>query len=267
MKELSESEAKILELGILEAFHNYCLKNDLSYSLAGGTLIGALRHKGFIPWDDDVDVFMPRKDYEKFVNNYRDNRYKVVKAEDNSQWAYVFARLTDTSTKVVLTKSSNIQYNSGLWLDIFPIDNCPDTNEEINKMKKQVNFIHCIYNLRLRNYWEPSNSAIRNVLFFIVHSFLSIIPLRCYRKKLNDCIQKYNNKNTKYCSFWTLPWYKVVYFPKSAFTSLVDVSFEGKKFKAMQGYDEYLTGCFGEYMTPPPIEMQVPEHGIKAYKL
>ena len=139
MREVTFEESRKIQLDILVYFDEWCKKHDLHYSLAGGTLLGALRHKGFIPWDDDIDVFMERTSYEKFINIYK-GRYKLI-TNRNWRWFDGYSRLTDEKTMVCYDNGSEAFH--GLWMAILPIDNFPDDGDWI-ELERRLSYVRRI---------------------------------------------------------------------------------------------------------------------------
>ena len=126
MKKLTDKEVKQIELDILEYVHNFCEENGLKYIMNYGTLIGAVRHKGFIPWDDDIDISMPRADYEKLIASFPKNgRYKILDHRTSKDYFNNFVKVIDTNTKIVDNRNDKT-YESGLFIDIFPMDRFDD---------------------------------------------------------------------------------------------------------------------------------------------
>ena len=148
MKQIELPEMKAIEIAILDCFDSFCRENGLSYSLAGGTLLGAVRHKGFIPWDDDIDVLMSRENYEKlqslaasFPNPYQVNS---IHTETNRRkpYLYTYTKIVDTRTLLV-EKPDELDYETGIYIDVFPLDGQPTDSDEIEaryeKTKKMIN--------------------------------------------------------------------------------------------------------------------------------
>ena len=129
------SEIKKIELDILRAFRSFCEKNSLRYFLAYGTLLGAVRHGGFIPWDDDIDVAMPRTDYERFLKEFRDERYEVYDLSKKGYF-YPFAKLCDTTT--VLIEEMSVKNSIGVYIDIFPMDGIADNDQSQHSKAKRL---------------------------------------------------------------------------------------------------------------------------------
>ena len=134
MKELSKNEIKTIQLDILQSIHQFCETNNIRYSLAYGTLLGAIRHKGYIPWDDDIDVMMPRPDYERFIQNYPnfcDRNIVQTYNNDNSYYLWC-AKVYDNRTEQITFPT-----RSGVCVDVFPIDGLPDNLEDVRKYIKK----------------------------------------------------------------------------------------------------------------------------------
>ena len=141
-KKLNSDEVKKIELQLLLKFDELCKKHDLQYSLCGGTLLGAIRHKGFIPWDDDIDVMMPRDDFEKLLKLEKtqasDQVEKLVSWKSGKS-IYPFIKMINTKT-VLKEKYLDKEYTTGVWIDIFPIDGMPEDQKIVDKKYKKVIF-------------------------------------------------------------------------------------------------------------------------------
>lgn len=138
MKELTLRELQNEELNILKDVHSFCKKNNIRYSLYGGTLIGALRHKGFIPWDDDIDIIMPRPDYDRFCKNYKSVNYKVADMHSEKSFMLAFARVYDDKRTTSISTYPWISKDVGVWIDVFPADGLSLDESKIKWMYKKV---------------------------------------------------------------------------------------------------------------------------------
>ena len=256
---------QLKELDILTHFDDFCNKNGITYYLCGGCLIGSLRYKGFIPWDDDADVFMPRADYELFIrewqNQQADGRFVLLNETDETFTRNAFATLVDTSGTLIKNYQKDLKIPHGIAFDIFPIDPRPD-----GKFQKYMQFLWCIIYTLFRAQTIPEKHG--GVMALGSKILLGIFKSYGIRKKIWKFAQK---QMTKYkiedcsciCELCAGPRIMKNQYPKELFEYAVDVEFEGKKFKAMNGYDKYLQLAFGEdYMTPPPAEEQVVAHDL-----
>lgn len=266
--ELTKEELRALqlrELDILTHFDEFCNKNGITYYLCGGCLIGSLRYKGFIPWDDDADVFMPRADYEMFIKLWQaqnaDGRFVLLNETDETFTRNCFATLVDTSGTLIKNYQKDLKIPHGIAFDIFPIDPRPD-----GKFQKYMQFFWCIVYSLFRAQTVPEKHG-------GIMALGSKVLLGIFRKyKTRKIIWKFAEKQmTKYkiedcsyiCELCAGPRIMKNQYPKELFNNTVDVEFEGHKFKSMEGYDKYLKLAFGEdYMTPPPVEEQVISHDL-----
>lgn len=254
MKEISFDEGKKVMLDTLISVARFCDQNSINYSLAYGTLIGAIRHKGFIPWDDDIDIIMMRDDYERFISTYKDERYKVIDGSFNPNHSHV--RVSDEKTVLELNKWRGQFYNAGLWIDVFPIDKVPDSQKRYAMFRRKVWFL---FEMQLSGEVHR-NGFLNKVIFHICKPFSSY-----FGKKALHKMKKYNNKETQSVAnmgVWYLTFPK---FPASYMDEFVEVDFEGHKFKAIKQYDAFLRGVYGDYMQFPPKEKQIPHHSYKAF--
>lgn len=263
---LTASELHNEEVRLLLSFHNFCKQHNIRYSLNGGTLLGAIRHKGFIPWDDDIDVCLPRPDYDRLLAMRDDlpDGMRIIDA-GTSGFVFPFAKLFDTSIRVQEPGYEGVM-EEYLWIDLFPMDGVPDDIHDLNRMKSQVNWATraCSYSYEQRGFFDSPKDSIKCVLGFFLRLFGDS------RKRLirvmNDVVHWPGYANSEMVA-------EVLYAPsavsivsKAEFENLIDVEFEGHKLKAMSCWDNYLTQTYGDYMKLPPESMRV-THGVKAWRI
>lgn len=263
MKKVNDNDAKKILVEILNFFDKFCREQNLHYSVAGGTLIGALRHKGFIPWDDDIDVFMPRDEYSIFLEKFNSDIYKLIKVEKGSWWYTGHARITDPSTIIYWGEYTP---HHGLWLSVMPIDGYPG-DEIWNKQKKSLLFWDSLG--RLKNTpWIKSVSLPRNILKKVGKFLLFPISSYYIGKKIESIISKYPIGSTEelghHSTYMIHKNHSAHHFDGDCMDNYIDVDFEGLKVMAMAGYDKYLTKIFGDWHELPPEEKRV-SHGYIAY--
>ena len=268
MKELSLDELKVIELDILKVFHAFCVKHNIRYYLAFGTLLGAIRYKKFIPWDDDVDVLVPREDYDRLLKLFQDNdQYRLFAFERNSKYAYTFAKLCDMTTRLEEIYYPNNCVELGVNIDIFPLDNFDDNLEkakqEIRRVRKN--------NARL-GYLKvdkpQTNNPIKFAVWSVIVAYCKLRGSKYYiRKVLKEC-DKPEQKGSRYVGpkVWPI-WGERVIVPAEVFSETIEIEFEGEMFFAPAGYDAYLTGLYGDYLPEPPVEKRKTHHNFKAYRL
>jgi lipopolysaccharide cholinephosphotransferase len=260
---------QLRELDLLRYFRDFCDKHDITYYVCGGCLIGALRYGGFIPWDDDADVFLPREDYQKFIDTYlKENpseRFVLLNETDETFTRNCFATLVDTSATLVKNYQEDLDIPHGVAFDIFPLDPRP------SGLKKKFQLFWCIIYSLFRAQTVPEKHG--GIMALGSKLLLGIFRGYKIRKKIWKLAErhmtKYKIDDCDYiCELCAGPRIMKNEYPKELFDSTVEIEFEGEKFKAMRGYREYLSLAFGaDYMTPPPKEEQVVTHDLKLLDL
>lgn len=248
-------------LDILVYYKKICDDNNLTFYLAGGTAIGALRHKGFIPWDDDVDVFMPRPDYEKLTKIWNDvadtNKYVFCRTSRKINYHHHAASIMDVTTTLIEERNADSDLPHGVLMDIIPLDGCPDS--KLLRFNQLFNaFVFSLFNpQRLpENKSKTIYKATKIILTIVknkwlrdtfwIHAEKRMTRFGFYSgKNVTELIGNINGMLTTH--------------PVSGFTSVVYVDFEGYKMPLMKGYQEYLTSIFGDYMKLPPVESRKPK--------
>lgn len=270
MEEISLEALKQIELDVLEQVHEVCTAQGLRYSLCGGTLLGAVRHGGFIPWDDDIDILMPRPDYEKLIDYCQDHEtpFRLVSHRTDSTYHYLFAKACAPGT--VLEEANNNRNNSGLgvYIDIFPIDGLGDTEEAGRARLKKKRFS---LELLVAYAWQKYlPSATRSWYYEPIRFGFYVLSRLVNPDRLLRSVERLAMS----ADFDTAPYagsYAGVYrsrevLPAGVYAECTDMSFEGRTFRAMARYDEYLTCLYGDYMCLPPEEEQVSHHLFRAYR-
>ena len=260
----SSDEIKSIELDILLSVHDFCEQQHIMYSLACGTLIGAVRHKGFIPWEDDVDVYMLRDDYNKFINSFQEEKgiYRVVSLETSKEWRQPFAKVYDIRT--FLTEQTNANNKDvGFGIDIFPIDAVPDSLSAWKWYEKKRVLLQRIFGIKKLK-WRKGRSLRKNLFLYAMKTLLVPLPIRTLAQLINVYSQKYNNSSTSYLAenCFGNPNNR---FSRSSFSHSVDLLFEGQYLKAMNGYDNYLKAFYGNYMELPPVEKRCSHHTFEVF--
>ncbi len=267
MQSLTLEQIKRLELELLIEFDRICKDNNLYYTLCGGTLLGAVRHKGFIPWDDDIDVFMPRPDYERLLSGDEIKKEKTPRYMQFISWKndlsyYPFLKMVDSRTHLEVPFMDKKLECSNVWIDIFPVDGAPRSEKKMDRMFSA--------NLLRRKIWlyKMSNSNYGN----IAKQFKKKLALQCLRvinlKRLCDKLDS-SAASCSYADSEDVAGMLWGYGPqermkKNEFEKSIDMEFEGYIFKAPSNYDTYLRGLYGEYMKLPPLDKRI-VHEIQAY--
>lgn len=257
---LREFQNKSLEIALY--FKDFCNEHGLLFYMCGGCCIGSLRHKGFIPWDDDVDVFMPRDDYEKLKELWpkyaNTEKYACVYADKNRVDGNLFITIRDNETTAIKPYQVDMDISHGVALDVLPLDGWPD-----GKMKRKMQvFWALVYSLYCAQTVPVNHGKAVSVAGKIA---LTLVPSKKLRYKLWKLAER---KMTKYpikkCNYITElcsgPYYMKKQYPREAFDKAIWVDFENVKMPIPQGYDVYLRTAFGDYMKLPPKEKQKPHH-------
>lgn len=253
-------DVKQIEIEMLSFIDQICRENDIKYFLDSGTLLGAIRHKGFIPWDDDVDIALFREDYDKLVNLLKDHpKYRAISYE-NSTYLFPFAKIIDTTTWVK-TEKFDVYSDLGIYIDLFPIDNIPDS-----KFKRKVFFNKIWMGRKAINYVAIEE---RKLLSKFYQKQLKLFFDYIGYKKINSFIdsecRKYEKVDTKNITTILGSFKKIKILEKKWFSETKYVDFENLKLPIPAGYDEYLKVLYGDYMKLPPGEQQC-GHGMCAYR-
>ncbi len=252
----------------LKAFDEFCTESGLNYFACSGTAIGAVRHKGFIPWDDDIDVYMLREDYDRLIkirNNLFETHYRIAEMGDEG-YIYSFAKFYDSNTTLVEVD----EYPTcciGVYVDIFPLDEVSGNIEEVKQKKEEYEKLFDQYQLTYRTpklYWILANAFHFNFAFL----WKRLYPRYCSRKKKEQIRQRFMDYEMKWREekgeklFFHHALYKTEkeIFEKEWFHSYLYMPFEDYQVRVNTEYDKYLTRLFGDYMTPPPVEQQVSHH-------
>lgn len=263
-KEINIEELRSIQLSLLDSFHKWCHKNHINYSLAYGSLLGAVRHKGFIPWDDDIDVMMTREDYNRLVSiyNYEDcpAHTKVLSLETDKQYVLPFAKIIDTRTAMIENDSSNCV--TGVYIDIFPYDFVPN-----NKIKRMCRCsiqktLFIFKDFKLVKIGFPRRSIFKNAALAIGKLFLLPFSVRCISKCLEKVAVMSKESTSYICDAAS---FLQAIFPSSLFMEYTEIPFEGKQYRIIKNYDRYLSTIYGDYMKLPPEEKRVTHHEFKAW--
>ena len=271
MREMTITDIQSEELKILKDFHAFCLKKNLTYSLYGGTMIGAIRHQGFIPWDDDLDVAMSRQDYDRFVKEYiSDNGYILHSLEyGNSMLA--FARICEMKKTLVKQSLPWCEHETGIYIDVFPLDGAPDNPTEAKRFVQQLhqkwmcvklNRVSLRNMKKYRKQKTKMNILVRKMLFrnpiskridwlSRLDNACRAIPFGSTGHFINAAFGEYGVKE---------------YQLTEDFTHTVMKHFEDGEFCVCNGYDRLMRTKYGDYMQMPPENKRLLKHrGSKYY--
>lgn len=258
-KELTQEEVKKIQLDILQKVHNFCVSRGLRYSLGGGTLLGAVRHKGYIPWDDDVDIMLPRPDYLIFMNDFKDldEDLTVQDYHTDKHYYYPFGKIYHNKTRYV-----QYGYKGGVYIDVFPIDGLPGEEEFPEHLKKHSKLVGVL--------WQSTKTFIykeNKIVPFLKYIFNKL--RNPSRKKIIENLDSFYNEYpfeiSKFAGALTGAYGLKEHMPKSIFESYSLLPFENHLFYCISNYDSYLRKHYGNYMELPPKEKQVSPHNNHIY--
>lgn len=262
MQKLNLREIQYAELDILRAFRSFCLANGLRYSLCGGTLLGAVRHKGFIPWDDDIDVFMPRPDYEKFIELIKSKKVALPGYLALADNGIPFVKIIDKRYSLASEAGDSVE---NLWIDILPVDGYPADDRAAEKYWKKLLFYRRVV---LYNYLSLVHKrGAKKFLLRFFKVYAKLYGAERAVKNANALVAKYPYGKSDFigCAVWGC--YGIgERIPADSFDNLTEIGFEGENFSAISGWHEYLTGIYGDYMRLPPEDKREC-HGFEVYKI
>ena len=262
-------QAQLVMLGILKDIDRVCKKHNLTYWLAHGTLLGAYRKNCFIPWDDDIDIFMPREDYNKFIKTCNDKEIDenyCLKSIERNNSKYPFAKVVNN--KIIIQSKSSEDRN--LWIDIFPIDGFPEDYETSVKQTKKIEFgkgLIYLHNTSFGDILKERKSIKNKIQKIILKPIAMVIPTKKISMAMIKIATKYKYSESKFVGGYIWGYGICERLEKEKFVSeAIKMEFEGNEFNVPKGYDLYLTSIYGEYMKLPPEDKRI-THNILAKKL
>ena len=265
LKPISFEDHKRLQLEILENVASFCEKENLEYFLISGTLLGAIRHKGFIPWDDDIDIVMPRESYNRLIKVYNNQSFSDKFYLVNPREPMARHSIVKIINKKTIKIEPGIKYENGYLgvdIDIFPMDGEPEKDVEFLIFWKKLNKIYRVFN----------RFTADGALFSFKGKFLNCLIKIIYRNKKNvlDIAEKIHEKFPYENSLFVGPIahaYNEINnrFKKEWFRDFVMVDFEGKKFRAPIDYDAVLRALWKNYMELPPEDQRITHHSNRIY--
>ena len=269
-RRMTLQEVQSVNLEMMKEIHLFCERNDIRYSLAYGSLIGAVRHGGFIPWDDDIDIMMPRPDFEVFSRSFRSEKGFILSSVYDSDTYVNYTRIYDNRTIVKGTAKASVE-PVGVWIDVFPIDAIPDglaeRRDQFDRLRNYTALImryrRILCNICFRNIKYKLRGCLQMMKLFIENGG---IPFSKWHQKVIEICKENTFGETEMCSSLVCVEANLnnrqEVFSTSDFQDYQLVPFEDGHFYIIKAYDRVLTTIFGDYMQIPPEEKRV-SHVLK----
>lgn len=259
------NQVKTIQVGLLEVmdeFHLFCETNDLKYFLVGGTQLGAIRHSGFIPWDDDLDVVMIRDDYKKLLSLGENFKAPFVLKDISldKNYIYPFAKLTNNN--IILKEEFYKSFDTGVWIDIFPLDYTFESTKVQNLHYKIIKILRNIFILKCGSFKVKKRSIISLFVAKILHKFLQFLPVSLFTKLfylLGILLPKKLSNKKNYVNLYGA-WGAKEITPVKLFKKRKLYDFEGRKFWGIEDADFWLKKVYGDYMQLPEVSKRISEH-------
>lgn len=259
LREMTLEENRAVQLEILMHTAKFCDEHNLRYFLAFGTLIGAVRHGGYIPWDDDIDIIMPRPDFNKLIELFQDQgHYRLLAPAHPDSWLY-FIKIFDTRT-IKIEKGVNYHDNYlGVDIDVFPLDGAPQDTDEYTSLRKQIHDKYKKY-CTLR---AGFSGSLKNRVLYLLYRLTSFRVKTILEDAVRLC-EKYDFDRSDYCACYSrfTQGFRV---PRENYSSAILMKFEDHDFRVPVGYDAALRARYGDYMQLPPPEKRITHHENKVY--
>jgi len=257
---------QLIQLEMLLEVDRICKKCNIKYCIIAGTLLGAVRHEGYIPWDDDADVALLREEYERFCKACEDEldhtRFYLQTHSNTPGYRWGYGKLRRKDTEFIRKGQEHMKFPTGIFIDIFPLDNVPD-----NRIIRRVHNLSCTV-IRKTLWSTVGAKSDKYIIMRGIYSFLAIIPKDFIFRVYDRLMHLSNRKTTQMVRILTFPTPDNVYYGyyRKWYEELSNIKFEGYDFPGPANYDEYLTFKFGNYHEFPPVE-QRQGHPATKYKL
>ena len=267
MRPINETkELRKIQLDILKHVDAFCKKNGIKYFLSGGSTIGAVRHHGYIPWDDDIDIMMLREDYDHFISLYTQNdtsKYRLHYYKNDNSFTFPFVKIDDSDTVLIELVNNKVD-NMGINIDLFPIDVVPNKKSMQKRLYNVTSFIMAIMALK-DTVPSPDRSWYKNAVLYISRILLHPVRMITLVHILDKNALRYCNLKSDYCGvvLWGYGMREINL--RKNWDKAIMIPFEDMLAPVPEGYDNYLTCVYGDYMKLPPEDKRISHHGFNAW--
>lgn len=256
-----------------------CSELNIKYTLSFGSLLGAIRHNGFIPWDDDLDIWMTKSDLDVFAEYCEKNAekikpFKLCTRKNVNNYTYNIPRFANFDYKYVNTDSHQAMFDIGIFVDIYPIDGYGNSKETVNKMSHESKKLNCLYDIYINPNSRTSfiNTIVKKCISFVLHLIYKDKYYLIQEKKFDKLISKYSSNDSKYVGSvrWE-PGVPILHkrsdiFDENGQFNVIRHKFENVELYILKNYDVTLRKSYGDYMCLPPEDQRNPHHDYKVYK-
>lgn len=259
------TELRKIQMDILSYVDKVCHEQNIKYSISGGTLIGAVRHKGFIPWDDDIDIMLTRQEYDKLVKalsgDYEDSKpYKILTHSISKDFQFPYAKIVDERT--ILRENVKGCKDFGVFVDVFPIDYIPKSG--VNLLFSRMRFLYNILILK-RLTTNRKRSFLKNATIKLSQIILAPVSSDRILDKMDAIARKAGRQTTDKMACLVWGYGKKEIIPAGVHQKHCMLPFEDRTYMAIADYNTYLTNLYGDYMKLPPKDEQISHHDFEAY--
>ena len=266
MRELTLEEVKEVQLALLKKTSEYCEKENMSCMLGGGTLLGAVRHKGYIPWDDDIDIMMRRPDYDHFISSFTDpaGDMKVYAYPKDKKYPFPYAKISLETTRLVEKIGNGISFDIGVNIDLFPIDGFEDNDKEVACRLQKIAHYRKLLDRKMYPV-KKANSLGQKLYKALRNAWCNCVPTGYLLNRIAKLVQQCKYEGSRRAGASLGGYGQGEVCQKEWLEKTTRLEFEGDFFDVPIGYQFYLTNLYGDYMTLPPEEKRVTHHSFKAF--
>ncbi|MBO5106482.1 MAG: LicD family protein [Clostridia bacterium] len=254
------------QLLLAKELKRICEKHNIKYFMIAGTLLGAVRHKGFIPWDDDMDFAIMRKDFSKFLSVCKSELGDDFILQDmfsDEHYALPVAKLLLKGTNFTERNSFKNKSQKGIFIDIFPYDNIPDSDEQRKKHNRNTYFLKRLFLAKQGYKIAEKGQTLKALVYFLLKALSLFITKKYIRNRLDTELRRFENENTKkVAALGGAYGYNKESVERKWFNETIELTFEDITLSAPKNYNDYLTYFYGDYMTPPPEDKRSNRHNM-----